>query len=173
MDVLEDKHEWSATLDHVLDEHSKTPRDLAVGTFAGCSRRVGQTDDLTQPSGDIGVGADLLESGSRIFGGRVGVDSREVSDHLGDRPVGDPVAVGQAASPDHRPAFVDEARGRFPDKPALPHSGHADDGEECGLAPGQGATGGVEDAAPALRLGPSAEPRSRARRAAGRPHRKR
>src|SRR5438045_2016638 len=68
-------------------------------------------------------------------------DPRRGLDHLGDRPVGDALAVREAAAGQDGDAVGD--RRELADEPALAHAGLAVDGEELGAAVADGAVEGV------------------------------
>jgi hypothetical protein len=82
---------------------------------------------------------DRLDGGSQLVErelDRIGVeDPRVAFRHLGQRPVGDSLAVGEAAPLEH--ARLREARDQLVDQPGLPHSGRAEERDELwhALAP--------------------------------------
>src|SRR5262249_1665767 len=83
-------------------------------------------------------------------------DSRGRLDHLGQRPVGDALAVGQRTADEHRRAF--EPFEELSREPALPDAGIAVDREQVGATVSAGARVGVLEQ---LELGFSSDQRRR------------
>src|SRR5215213_2591768 len=77
----------------------------------------------------VGVRAQRIGSARFAFGRVIGADGGERAKDLGDRPVGDAVAVGQAAALDDGPALFGEPGRRLTRQPALAHAGYAEDRE--------------------------------------------
>ena len=132
LDVVEDA-EQRFLCGFRFEELPESPRDLV-----GCRRPV----SLSQH------GLERLPGGGLDEGVRV----RDLLDDLDDRPVGDPVAVGETpAAHDRRPV---DRRQELRDQPRLPDAGRAQDGEEIA-----GAFAGdvVEGVAEELQLAVSAD----------------
>ena len=81
-------------------------------------------------------------------------DAGRALDHLGERPVGDALAVGQAAAGQHRGAL--DRAGELAREPALPHAGLAVHREQVRAAVAEGAVVGVLEQ---LELGLAADER--------------
>jgi len=132
VDVLEHQHQRAACRSEVLDQAPEAPRDLAIAALTALLV-VGRTDDHAQALGNVGVGRQGVESGVGFFGTEIRIDPAQRADHLRRGPVGDALAVRQAAAAHDRPAFTRQAIGGLTNQAALAHAGHAQDGEEHGL----------------------------------------
>jgi hypothetical protein len=104
--------------------------------------RVGlQPDQLPDPPGDQRpLGDGPLQQGGQLGPGLLGrvlkPDPGRLADHLGQRPEGAAVAVGQAAADQDRRVAL-QAAGRLQDQAGLAHPGPAEHGDQ-----GQGRLGG-------------------------------
>ena len=102
MDVLEHANDRSP----LFEQHSEGPRDL-----------VGRCDLLGRAE----------KRSQRFCRHRIGGQGVQLFEHLDDRPVGDPLAVGEAA-PAHRCCI--HARKELGREPRLAHAGISDHGHE-------------------------------------------
>jgi hypothetical protein len=121
------------------------------GRLLGRPGRGLQPDQLGDPGGDV-VAFAFLRAAGRVarspavvgqqpaqpgggLGRRVGVgDAGGLADELGHRPVGDPLAVGQAAAAQHGRAG--QVGHGLPDQPGLAHPGLAEDGQQVAAGGG-------------------------------------
>ena len=121
LQVLEDHHH-RVVLGESLEEHPPAREELLAS-----EARLGDAEQRTEPRDQeraiartddpaIEAGVELRD---RLLGARLLGDPEPLADHLGQRPVGDPVAVGQAAT-GVKEEVVCEAVGVVVELPAKP-----------------------------------------------------
>ncbi len=90
-----------------------------------------------------GSGLDASSLASASAPRHLRTDAREVAHDFGNRPIGDALAVGQAAAAQDRPTVGPQFRAELADEPALSDSRQTDDREQDRFAIAARPSGGV------------------------------
>ena len=135
VDVLEDgKHRGFGR--NRLDQAPECPGDLPVEALPAHGRFFAEADGEGQTLGHRRIGGDRPQLIEGLIAGHLGTDPGGRPGHLGHRPVGDRIAVGQATPAQDAGPFTLETSCEFADEPALADPRGTQHGEEDGLTLG-------------------------------------
>ena len=160
LEVVEHDDERPALREH-LEEPPRRPEDLlraGSARFAEPDRASASTSAIDSALGRPPARPRARRAAPRAVAARV---ARQVADQLAERPVGDALAVGEAAAAEHRRLVSEPAR-ELVHEPRLPHARRAEHGHEVAAASRSPRPRTRPRARPAAGRGPRAATRGRA-----------